>query len=228
MVDEKQKEQSLELKHSGSNFGDSPESPDALEISKASNDTVVSAEHSQPPNDCEPSEHERAAGYERVVESNQRLRTRVRLSGYYRKDWIAISLVGAILFVFFSILAYSTMFSYPWQSDWGHATGQITQYRSGAKLSRSVRYTYPVGKESFNGFATFQFHGLFLWKGASVHVRFDPKVPSNSVIESGFTFATVCYSAIALICFSVVICAILVQFPQGNPVDIVALKKQSE
>jgi hypothetical protein len=105
---------------------------------------------------------------------------------------------GLGVLIFYAVMCYSTMFSFPWQSNMGFVHGRVERVSHGGKLVRHVQYSYAVKDQTFTNTQTFQLHGLFLSKGNEVDVRYDPDRPGLAFIQSGFCLPTILYAIASL------------------------------
>lgn len=101
--------------------------------------------------------------------------------------------------MFFFFMSYSTVWSYPWQSDWGVATGKITGIVLGNKLWRHVYYTYEANHQPYTYKQSFQCYGYCVSPGESVTVRYRPDAPGISVIQTGAIPVTFMYLTAGLL-----------------------------
>ncbi len=117
-------------------------------------------------------------------------RLRSNFVPYSKADFYVYAVVSLVLCLFFSMVTYSTIWSYPWQSHWARTTGKITAIKPGYKLWHFVRYSYQAADRQYEGEEGFQLHGFVVSTGQPATVRYDPAKPAISVIETGVTLAT--------------------------------------
>ncbi len=130
-----------------------------------------------------------------VAQSNRKspLTLRSLQTEYSAIDKAVFLVLTFIISMFFLFMSYSTVYAYPWQSDWGVATGKITGIVEGYKLWRHVYYTYQVNNSSYTYHQGFQCYGYCVSPGESVTVRYRPDAPSISVIQTGANPVTFLY-----------------------------------
>lgn len=119
---------------------------------------------------------------------------------YSKPELVFYGIICLALTCFFSVLSYSTIYSYPWQSHWGTTSGVIGSSKTAGKVFR-VAYSYQVGDRTMVGQETFHLHGWLVHPGDKVVVRYNPETPAISVIQTGLTFATVIWGSCAVFAF---------------------------
>ena len=108
---------------------------------------------------------------------------------YTKKDRISYGLFGLFASAFFTMMSYSTIYSFPWQSHWSTTTGVVKEIKRNAKV-QNVEYSYSADNRNFVAKEQFHWHGMLLHPGDQVVVRYDPAAVVRSTIQTGPTTAT--------------------------------------
>lgn len=111
---------------------------------------------------------------------------------YQRNDFLLYGLITGLFALVFGVLAYSTVWSYPWQSNWDKVNGTIISNRAGFRQC-FVTYSYSFKEIKYEQSEVFKVFGSTLKPGDRVAVRVEPTNPNHAKIESGFNLATVLY-----------------------------------
>lgn len=136
-----------------------------------------------------------------VIQSNRKSPQTLRSlqTEYPAIDKAVYLVLTFALSMFFLFMSYSTVWVYPWQSDWGVATGKITGIVQGNKLWRHVYYTYEANHHPYTYHQDFQCYGYFVSPGESVTVRYRPDAPGIAVIQTGANPVTFFYLTAGLL-----------------------------
>lgn len=108
---------------------------------------------------------------------------------YTRQDFIVYGVMFVVAAGLFGMLAYSTLYAFPWQSHWLVAKGMVTEILPGAK-QQTVYYSYLVDGRRIDSKERFHWHAMLLHAGDPLVVRYNPELPERSVIQTGLTIAT--------------------------------------